>query len=81
MDFGYFEGYFKMLTSNIDKEKSITIITKDELSRITILDNIRKMGFSVRDIFAHTNVQFILTNELSDNVKELEKFENLIKSL
>ena len=81
MDFGYFEGYFRKLASNTDNNRMLTIITKDETSRITILDNIRKMGFPARDIFAHTNVQFILTDKIDKDMIESEKYQKLIEQI
>lgn len=64
MDFGYFEDYFKLLCSNTSKERRLTIITKDDLSRLRILDNLWKMKIPVREIFTHTNVEIILTDNL-----------------
>lgn len=81
MDFGYFEEYFKMLASNTDKERTLTIITKNEESRIALFDNIRKMGISIRDIYAHTSTQYILTDMINTDKKESEKFNKLIESL
>lgn len=81
MDFGYFDEYFKVLTSNTDKERTLTIITKNEESRIALFDNIRKMGISVRDIYAHTSTQFILTDMINTDKEESEKFDKLIESL
>lgn len=70
MDFGYFEEYFKFLSSNADKERSLIIITKNESSRLSLLDNLRKMGISVRDIFAHTTVKIIHTDNLTSEKSE-----------
>lgn len=82
MDFGYFKDYFEMLMSNTDKERTLTIITKDEVSRVALLDNLRSMGISVRDVFAHTKVEFILTALLSeDNKEEHERFNNLMTQI
>lgn len=64
MDFGYFKEYFYMLSSNVDKERSLTIITKDESSRLSLLDNLRRMGVSVKDIFAHVKVKILQTDYL-----------------
>lgn len=80
IDFGYFDKYFSMLASNDDKDRTLTIITKDESSRINILDNLRNMGIPVRDIFAHTNIQFVLTNSLYEKA-EYSKFEKMIGSI
>lgn len=82
MDFGYFDGYFKLLASNTDKDRRLTIITKDEKSRVSLFDNIRRMGISVRDIYAHTKVENIHTANL--NIKESEDsklFEELLKRI
>ena len=82
MDFGYFKDYFEMLMSNTDKERTLTIITKDEVSRVALLDNLRSMGISVRDVFAHTKVEFILTALLSkDNKEEHERYNNLMTQI
>ena len=76
MDFGYFKGFFKMLESNTDKERALTIITKNEKSRVTLLDNIRKMGISVRDIYSHINVNFILTDKLNSRESDDSRLFN-----
>ena len=82
MDFGYFENYFKVLASDSENERRLTIITKDEESRIELLDNIRKQGISVRDIFSHTTLDSILTTKLDNkDENELEKFKKLLISL
>lgn len=82
MDYGYFEGYFKMLCSNVDKERTLTIITKDKSSRVTIQDNLRKMGVSVMNIYAHTQVDYILIDKLNDkNSEDYKKFEELLTQI
>ena len=73
MDFGYFREYFEYLTYNSDRDRQLTIITKDSKSRMTLLDNLRKSGISVRDVFAHTNVEIILTDEIKKKNTESEK--------
>lgn len=80
MDFGYFREYFNYLTSNPDKERKLTILTKDENSKVTLLDNLRKSGISVRDIFAHTDVEIILTDDIGKKDTESDKlFRQLIE--
>lgn len=71
MDFSYFEGYFKMLRLNTDKERRLTIITKNDSSRLAILDNLRKMKIPVEEVFSHTNVGIILTDNLESDKKIL----------
>ena len=81
MDFGYFEKYFKMIVASIFKnERTLTIITYDDSSKIAILDNIKKAGISVRELFAHTLVKFILTSKYKDNNADDQKhFDELIR--
>ena len=82
MDFGYFKEYFNLLESNTDKERTLTIVTKDNDSRVALFDNLRKMGISVRDIYARTNVNIILTDKLDDKESEdSKKFNTLLKEL
>jgi len=78
MDFGYFKEYFGVLTSNTDKNRKLTIITKNKDSRVTLLDNLRKSKISVRDLFAHTNVKIILTDDIG---KKKTDSNNLFKEL
>lgn len=82
MDFGYFREYFEHLTHNSDRNRQLTIITKDSRSRVTLLDNLRKSGISVRDVFAHTNVEIILTEDIAKKDSESEKmFNNLLEEI
>lgn len=82
MDFGYFRAYFRFLTLNTDNERILTIITKDEMSRITLLDNLRLEGITVRDMFAHTKVEMILADEIDkDDTESKHSFENLLKRI
>ena len=82
MDFGYFEVFFKILCSNVDKERTLTIITKDEASRVTIQDNLRKMGVSVMNIYAHTQVEYILVDKFDDkNSEDYKKLEELLMKI
>lgn len=82
MDFGYFREYFEYLTQNSDRNRQLTIITKDSKSRVALLDNLRKSGISVRDVFAHTNVVIILTDDIEKKGTESEKlFCNLLEMI
>jgi hypothetical protein len=82
MDFGYFESYFKLLSTNADTRRKLTLITKDENSRVTILDNLRKSGISVRDLFAHTQVDIILTDDIDKEESESNSnFNDLLEKL
>lgn len=82
MDFGYFDQYFRFLTTNIDKGRRLTIITKNEDSRVSILNNIRQMGISVRDIFAHVKIDMILTDNIyKEKSEDFMKFKDLLNRL
>lgn len=81
MDFGYFKDYFQDLLFNTDRNRQLTIITKDESSRIKLLDNIRKMGVPVRDIFAHVTFEIILTDNIAEHDKDRIGFDNLLRRL
>lgn len=82
MDFGYFREYFRVMTSNVDRERKITIFTKDEISRVALLDNLRVSGISVRDIYAHTNIDIILTDDLNKQGTESNRhFGELLKEI
>lgn len=82
MDFGYFREYFEYLTQNTDRNRQLTIITKDNKSRVSLLDNLRKSGISVRDVFAHTNVEIILSDDIGKKDTESDKlFCNLLEKI
>lgn len=82
MDFGYFKEYFKFLASNTDQGRILTLITKDKNSRIELLDNLRKAGISVRDIYAHITVEIILTDELNKIDSESKSnFDSLLQRI
>ena len=82
MDFGYFESYFKLLSTNAGAGRKLTLITKDENSRVTILDNLRQAGISVRDLFAHTQVDIILTDDIDKEESESNSnFNDLLEKL
>lgn len=78
MDFGYFREYFHFLTSNINNDRKITLITKDKESRVILLDNLRNAGISVRDLFAHTNVEIILTEDIKISNSESSNLFNVL---
>lgn len=81
MDFGYFYEYFKELTMNNAPQRSLTIITKDDTSRREILDNIRNRGISVREMFTHTDIKIILTDDIGKKgTKSAILFEELLEA-
>lgn len=62
MDFGYFKRYFEMLESNTDKERTLTIVTKNDESKDKLLNNIRTNGISVKDVEEHIKIEYGLTD-------------------
>lgn len=81
IDFCYFKDYFKLLTQYNEKKRSLTIITKDNSSRITILDNLRRNNISVSDIYSHSNIEFIYTTNINNkDYDDSAKFDRLISS-
>lgn len=67
IDFGYFENYFKMLESNTEQERTLTIITKNKNSADNLLKNINIMGISDNKIRAHTKVECVFTDSWNRN--------------
>ena len=82
IDSVYFDDYLLDLSTNRGRNRKLTIITKDETSRLQTLDNIRKIGISVPKLYSHGNLEFIFTSDM-DNGKEFQilKFDNLIKRI
>lgn len=68
IDFGYFDSYFKLLASNIDKDRMLSIITKDESSKDTIIKNLEEMRVPIDVIFANTNIEFSFTSNYKKGV-------------
>lgn len=82
MDFGYFDEYFKALTTNKEAKRSLTIITKDDTSRREILDNLRNKGISVREMFTHADIKIILTDDIDNKgTKSAAFFEELLEKV
>lgn len=81
IDFGYFDEYFKALTTNKDAKRSLTIITKNDTSRREILDNLRTKGVSVREMFTHTDIKVIMTDDIcKKETKSATLFEELLEN-
>lgn len=81
-DFVYFKDYITNLLKVRDKRKKLFFITYDEESRKNILDNIRRQGFSVVDLFQETLVDFILSSKIKDkDSPEYTKFSDLLEGI
>lgn len=82
IDYSYFDKYFKSLSEgksiSDDKKQYITIFTKDDGSRLSIITNLRNMGINIQRLYAQSHFQIICT---SDDVekKELSDFYNRLE--
>ena len=83
IDMGYFEEYFKMMESNTDRNKRITFVTYNDLSKQQIFDNLRRNGVSVQLLFTHCAVDSIRTNNIYnfENSNDSFVFDELVKRL
>lgn len=83
IDIGYFEEYFKMMETNRDINRRITIITYDDNSMQQMFDNLRRNGISVQKLFTHSAIEVIKTKNIKMNKtnKDLKRFENLLERI
>lgn len=82
IDYSYFDRFFKQLSEGEsvtdDRKQYITIFTKDDHSRLSIISNLRNMGINIQRLYAQSHFQIICTSddvekkELSDFYKRLE---------
>lgn len=81
----YFNAYLKRISEESvwDKQKKryVTIFTYDEDSRQEIIDQLEKIGVSMRELMAHVGFTFIKTSEIGQNSLETAEFEKLKKRL
>ena len=81
-DFVYFKDYITNLLKVRDKRKRLTIVTYNEDSRMQMLDNIRRQGFSIVDLFQYSLIDVILSSKIEDKESpDYIKFHNLLKSI
>lgn len=66
IDYGYFKDFFDGVCDGRYDNKFIRIVTKDEESRQSILNNIGKMTGKIFDIGKHSNFKVIRTAVVSD---------------
>ncbi|MGM9783658.1 MAG: AbiH family protein [Candidatus Cryptobacteroides sp.] len=66
IDYGYFKDFFDGVCDGRYDNKFIRIVTKDEESRQSILNNIGKMTGKIFDIRKHANFKVIRTEDESD---------------
>jgi hypothetical protein len=83
IDYSYFDRFFKQISEgesiSEDRKQYITIFTKDDGSRLSIITNLRNMGINIQRLYAQSHFQIICTSddgekkELTDFSKRLEE--------
>lgn len=81
IDSVYFDDFFRELISNKASHHRLTIICKDEISKNSILDNIKNIGISIPKLFQYGKLEFILTKNISENSKDGSAFEELLNRI
>lgn len=79
IDYSYFDIFFKQLSEGEsvmeEQKKFITIFTKDDNSRLSIITNLRNMGINIQRLYAQSHFQIICTSDDGEK-KELSDFYN-----
>lgn len=79
IDYSYFDMFFKQLSEGEsikeDKKKYITVFTKDDNSRLSIISNLRNMGINIQRLYAQSHFQIICTSD-DEEKKESSDFYN-----
>ena len=77
IDYSYFDRFFRQISegdSITDEAKQyITIFTKDDNSRLSIVSNLRNMGINIQRLYAQSHFQIICTSDDGEK-KELSDF-------
>lgn len=77
IDYSYFDRFFKKLsdgeTITDDRKQYITVFTKDDNSRLSVISNLRNMGINIRRLYAQSHFQIICTSD-DEEERELQKF-------
>ena len=70
IDYSYFDRFFRSLSDgdSIREEykKNITIFTKDDNSRLSIIGKLREMNIGIQRLYAQSHFQIICTNDEKD---------------
>lgn len=71
IDYSYFDRFFRSLSDGEsipeESKKNITIFTKDDNSRLSIMSKLREMNIGVQRLYAQSHFQIICTNDERDN--------------
>ena len=83
IDYSYFDRFFKQISEGEsitdDRKQYITVFTKDDNSRLSIISNLRNMDINIQRLYAQSHFQIICTeddgekNELDDFYRRLEE--------
>lgn len=70
IDYSYFDRFFRNLSNGEsiteESKKNITIFTKDDNSRLSIIGKLREMDISIQRLYAQSHFQIICTNDEKD---------------
>lgn len=70
IDYSYFDRFFTSLSDgdsiSEEKKKNITIFTKDDNSRLSIIGKLREMKIGIQRLYAQSHFQIICTEEKKD---------------
>ena len=83
VDYPYFEDFFKDVSSRRyrgDRKKYIRIFTRDEKSRMEILDNLRGMNSGLIKLMGYCDFDIIKTEDNSDELKVKEVINHLSRN-
>ena len=73
IDYSYFDRFFRQISEgesiSEDTKQYITIFTKDDDSRLSIVSNLRNIGINIQRLYAQSHFQIICT---SDDVEKQE---------
>lgn len=83
IDAVYFKDYLCDLSSNVNHNRKLTIITYNEDSKLALLDNIRKMEISVPKLFLRGHLEILLTDKIEREKDEdhVNRFDELLKRI
>lgn len=81
IDYSYFDRFFRQISegeSISDEAKQyITIFTKDDDSRLSIVSNMRNMGINIQRLYAQSHFQIICTTDDGEKKELYDFYERL----
>lgn len=76
-----FEDYLQDISDRTGASRRLTIVTYNESSQRTILQNIRMMGISVPKLFSHAQLEFIWTEEGEQKDLHQNRFDAMLNRI